>query len=206
MTQGSKVPCVVLAGGQSRRMGGGAKFLQEMGGRTLLDHIVARLRPQVGELVINSNIPLPDMDLPVLADVIPGHPGPLAGILTGLEYFAGSAVAGGGATHMLSVPADAPFLPHDLVARLGGAVGGHPRTIVMAYSADRIHPVVGLWPLALAADLRMALVEENLRKILVFAERYNLNSVRWSDDEGDPFFNVNRPEDLEAARERLARS
>ncbi|MAZ02636.1 MAG: molybdenum cofactor guanylyltransferase MobA [Sneathiella sp.] len=199
----TKFPCLLLAGGQSRRMGGGSKFLQELGGQTLLERIVETLRPQVGEIVLNMNADIPRdalPDLPVLKDSVSGFAGPLAGILTGLEHFS---VKDGTASHMLSVPTDAPFIPGNLVERLSEGLQGDKTTIVMAYSVGRVHPVVALWPIALAADLRKALTEENMRKILVFADRYNRVEIEWTEDEGDPFFNVNRPEDLEAARQRL---
>ena len=199
----TKFPCLLLAGGQSRRMGGGTKFLQELSGQTLLERIVKTLRPQVGEMVLNMNADTPRdalPDLPVLKDSVSGFAGPLAGILTGLEYFGAK---GGTASHMLSVPTDAPFIPGNLVERLSEGLEGDKITIVMAHSVGRVHPVIALWPISLAADLRKALTEENLRKILVFADRYNRVEVEWTEDEGDPFFNVNRPEDLEAARQRV---
>ena len=196
-------PCLLLAGGQSRRMGGGAKFLQELGGRTLLSRIIDTLRPQVTEMVLNMNMDIEDLaapDIPVLKDSVSGFAGPLAGILTGLEYFNEKNV---GVSHMLSVPTDAPFIPADLVSRLAAALDPRDDTIVMARSAGRVHPVVALWPLSLAADLRAALVGEDLRKILVFADRYTRVEIIWEDDEGDPFFNINRPEDLAEAEWRL---
>ncbi|MCF8465887.1 MAG: molybdenum cofactor guanylyltransferase MobA [Sneathiella sp.] len=196
-------PCLLLAGGQSRRMGGGAKFLQELRGRTLLSRIVDTLRPQVTEMVLNMNMDIEDIvspDIAVLKDSVSGFVGPLSGILTGLEYFNEKKVD---ASHMLSVPTDAPFMPADLVSRLAAALGPRDNTIVMARSAGRVHPVAALWPLSLASDLRAALVGEDLRKILVFADRYTRVEVTWEDDEGDPFFNINRPEDLAEAERRL---
>lgn len=201
MTEDTQLPCMILAGGLSRRMGGGAKFLEMLGEKTVLEHIIDRVHPQVGDILINSNMTLEGARFPVRSDVIEGHHGPLAGVLTGLEYFAEQ---GSKATHMLSIPADAPFIPEDLVERLVGGLSASPHSIVMACSMERIHPVIGLWPFALANDLRKAVVDEGLRKILVFAERYTLTSVRWSEEEGDPFYNINRPEDMEAARERMA--
>ena len=110
------------------------------------------------------------------------------------------------ATHMLSVPTDAPFIPADLVGRLASGIEGNTNKIVMANSVGRVHPVVALWPLSLAEDLRAALVEEDLRKILVFADRYPRSEVVWNESEGDPFFNINRPEDFEEAERRLSRA
>lgn len=198
-----KPPCLVLAGGQSRRMGGGAKFLEKLGDQTIVARILGTIAPQVGEIVLNSNMDpeaFADLPYPVAPDVVTGFVGPLAGVLTGLEYFTGRTDA----SHMLSLPSDAPFIPDDLVDRLQSALEGEgDDTIVMAQSVGRVHPVIGLWPMKLAGDLRAALVEEELRKILAFADRYTLKKVVWSVDEGDPFFNINRPEDLREAQSRI---
>ena len=200
----SNFPCLLLAGGLSRRMGGGAKFLQMLDGKTLLARIIETLQPQVSEFILNMNIEIGDAaptGIPVVKDSVAGFAGPLAGILTGLEYFQQKQVS---STHMLSIPTDAPFIPADLVSRLAAELEGSTRKIVMANSVGRVHPVVALWPIALAEDLRMALVDEDLRKILVFAERYDLTEVKWGEDEGDPFFNINCTDDLEAARLKLS--
>ncbi len=202
MSEGEKFPCVVLAGGLSRRMGGEHKFLKTLGGKSLLERILEVLVPQVGSILINSNSEVQDTKYPVCPDVVPGHLGPLAGILTGLKYFSEQ---GTSASHMLCVASDAPFIPDDLVARLKAGLSGNINSIAMAYSNSRIHPVISLWPFALTEALEEALVQEDLRKILVFAERYSLNSVEWPVEAGDPFFNINRPEDLAQAEARVQR-
>jgi molybdopterin-guanine dinucleotide biosynthesis protein A len=186
-------PCVILAGGLSRRMGGEHKFLKLLDGKPLLDHVIDAVKPQVSDLLINCNTEIDASSNPVRADIVGGNLGPLSGILTGLQYFQ---EAGTSATHMLCVPSDAPFIPSDLVDRLTEALSGNVYSIAMAYSDHRIHPVISLWPFSLLEDLRRALVEEDLRKILVFAERYSLRSAEWSIVGRDPFFNINRPEDL----------
>ncbi len=189
-------PCVILAGGLSRRMGGGHKFLKLLDGKPLLDHVIDAIKPQVSDILINSNSEIESVIYPIRADVVSGNLGPLSGILTGLQYFQD---VGTPATHMLCVPSDAPFVPADLVKRLSEALSGNIYSIAMAYSDHRIHPVVSLWPFSLLEDLRNALVTEDLRKILVFAERYSLRSVEWPVEGRDPFFNINRPEDLAKA-------
>ncbi len=197
------IPAVILAGGRSRRMGGGRKYLLELDGQTLLERTFACLRPQTTEILLNLNDPDGTVFSPEIAirpDCIGGFLGPLAGILTGLEYFAGRGLTEG---HMLSVPADTPFLPDDLVRRLLSNEIVDKETIVMARSGDRAHPVIALWPLAIARDLRMALRDEQIRKVLDFAERYPCLEVEWPVGNGDPFFNINRPEDMELARERV---
>jgi len=193
-----RLPGLVLAGGLSRRMGGGDKCLRAFGGATILDRIVARLRPQVSSIAINAN---GDAGLPVLADTVEGFAGPLAGILAGLRW---AAAAHPAATHMLSVASDAPFFPADLAARLlsGASAAGTP--LACAASAGQAHPVFGLWPVALADDLERAMREEGLRKVDAWTSRHGCAEVDFPFAGGiDPFFNVNRPDDLAAAEALL---
>ena len=198
---GCDVAAVLLAGGQSRRMGGGDKCLRSLGGRPLLAHVVERIAPQVDHLFLNANgdpSRFAGFDLPVVADVVPDFAGPLAGILTGLEW-ARDHVSG--CCWLVSVPTDCPFLPRDLVARLRAAVSGGAR-LASVTSGGQTHPVVGLWPLDIAADLRHALIDEGEHKIDRFTARYAVRLVDWPAVAIDPFFNANRPEDM-AAAERL---
>lgn len=192
--------CVVLAGGLSRRMGGGDKTLMDLDGRPMLAHVIDRLRPQVAAMALNANgeaARYEAFDLPVIADVVPDYAGPLAGVLTGLEWTARNHPD---CTHMLSVPADAPFLPADLLARLDDARLREGADIAVASSGGRTHPVCALWPVALAAKLRWAVVEEGARKIDAWTARFKVVQVDWPAAPLDPFYNVNRPDDLEEAR------
>ncbi|RYH06888.1 molybdenum cofactor guanylyltransferase MobA [Tropicimonas sp. IMCC6043] len=199
----ARIPGVILAGGQARRMGGGDKGLREIGGRTLLDHVIARLEPQAQPIALNANgdpARFAACGLPVLADPVAGFVGPLAGILAGLDWAAGL-----GATHVVSVAADTPFFPTDLVARLRGGLADAP--IVLAATPDpergrRRHPTFGLWPVALRDDLVRAL-ESGTRKVVQWTEAHAASEVVFDAPEGaDPFFNVNTPADLEIARRR----
>jgi molybdopterin-guanine dinucleotide biosynthesis protein A len=196
---------VLLAGGQSRRMGGGDKSLRELAGRTLLARIVERVRPQVGALMLNANgdpARFQAFGLPVAADAVGGFAGPLAGVLTGLEWALAHAP---GAAFVATFACDAPFVPEDLVARLARAVADEDADMACAASNGRDHPVFGLWPVRLAADLRHALVEEDIRKVDIWTARYRLARVTFAADPLDPFFNVNRPEDFTAAEALLER-
>ncbi|NYZ15684.1 molybdenum cofactor guanylyltransferase MobA [Azospirillum sp. RWY-5-1] len=195
---------VLLAGGLSRRMGGGDKCLRRLGGSTILERILATVRPQVGPLVLNANgdpARFAAYGLPVVPDVVEGFAGPLAGVLTGLEWAAEQAP---GCRWVASVATDSPFLPPDLVDRLLRAVETDGADIACARSAGRDHPVFGLWPVALAADLRRALVEEGVRKVAAWAGRHRLAVADFPAKPVDPFFNTNRPEDLEEARRMVA--
>lgn len=196
---------VLLAGGLARRMGGGDKCLQPLGGRTLLERAIERAAPQVGALLLNANgdpARFAAFGLPVAADAVAGFAGPLAGVLAGLEWARASRP---GAAWVVSVATDTPFFPRDLAARLLGAAEREGAALARAASAGRAHPVFGLWPVALAGELRRALVEEGLRKIDAWTARHRLATVEFPVGAVDPFFNANRPEDL-AEAERLLRA
>lgn len=195
---------VILAGGLSRRMGGGDKCLRELAGRPLLAHIVERVRPQVASLVLNANgdpARFSAFGLPVVADSVAGFAGPLAGILAGLDWTAALAPR---CKRMASFAADAPFVPRDLVARLVAAADAENADLACAASAGQAHPVFGLWRVDLREALRDALVREQIYKVDRWTARYKLVQVDFSSEPLDPFFNANRPEDLTAAERLLA--
>lgn len=195
---------LVLAGGLARRMGGGDKPLKTVGGVTILDRAIERMRPQCASLVINANgdpVRFAATGLPVVADDVPDFAGPLAGILAGLDFAAAHAPS---IEYVASVPGDCPFLPRDLVARLHEARQAQGTPLACAKSGDWRHPVVALWRVALRGDLRQAVVGEGLRKIEVWTARHGVALAEWPVTPVDPFFNVNTPEDVEAA-DRIAR-
>lgn len=199
---------VVLAGGLSRRMGGGDKGLAALGMTTMLDEVVRRLAPQVASVVLNANgdpARFARFALPVAADTVEGFVGPLAGVLAGMRWAQGNAPA---ATHVLSVSSDAPFLPADLAQRLFDALSSGGRRIAMAASGGELHPVIGLWPVALADDLEAAL-RAGARKVLAWTDRHGTVTVefpmlRAGTELVDPFFNANTPSELDEARRLLA--
>jgi molybdopterin-guanine dinucleotide biosynthesis protein A len=197
---------VLLAGGQARRMGGGDKALLALGGRPLIAHGIARLASQVSRLIINANGPperFAAFGLPVVADVVGGFAGPLAGILSGLEWARDHVPE---CRLVVTAPTDAPFLPDDLVARFVTARRAQEAEIVCAVSGRRTHPPIGLWPVALAGALRAAITGEEMRKVDRWTARYRVAQVAWPDGPDgaqDPFFNINRPEDLAEAERRL---
>jgi molybdopterin-guanine dinucleotide biosynthesis protein A len=194
---------LVLAGGLARRMGGGDKALLEIGGQTILNRVIARFGPQCTGLLLNANgdpARFARFGLPVVADDIPDFAGPLAGILAGLDWLAANEPR---LEWMASVPGDCPFVPRNLVPRLHQARMAEGTPLACAKSGDWRHPVAGLWPVALRSDLRRALTEEGLHKIEVWTGRHGVAIAEWPDKPVDPFFNVNRPEDL-ANAEALA--
>ena len=193
---------VILAGGLASRMGGGDKGLRMIAGRSILDRVIDRVRPQVGRLMINANgdpARFAVFGLPVIPDDLPDRPGPLAGILAALDH----AAAEGEVDFVLSVAADCPFLPRDLAARLQATLRLHDARIAVARSGGFAQPTIALWDVALRNDLRRALVEEGLRKIDAFTARYPTEGVEWPVTPYDPFFNANAPDDLSVA-ERIA--
>jgi molybdenum cofactor guanylyltransferase len=196
---------LVLAGGLARRMGGGDKAMIRIGGKTILERVLARLRPACVHMVLNANgdpARFASTGLPVVADSVPDFAGPLAGILAGLDWAAENAPH---LEWMASVPGDCPFLPEDFVARLHAVRAEEDKPLACAQSGDWRHPVVGLWPMALREDLRHAVVAEGLRKIEVWTARHGVAIAAWPDKPLDPFFNVNTPEDA-ATAERLVRA
>jgi molybdopterin-guanine dinucleotide biosynthesis protein A len=196
-------PGVLLAGGLARRMGGGDKPMRQIGGRTILARVIARLKPQCDGLILNANgdpARFAAFGLPVIADTVENFPGPLAGILASLDWAAANRPE---VEFILSAAADCPFLPRDLVARLHQARIAEGAQLAVAASDGQSHPVVGLWSVALREELRHALVVEDIRKIDRWTARYRLATVEWPAEPLDPFFNANTMDDI-AAAERLA--
>jgi molybdopterin-guanine dinucleotide biosynthesis protein A len=192
----------ILAGGLARRMGGGDKGLIRLGGRLVLDHVLDRLKPQVSQVMLNANgdpTRFAHYGLPVVPDSVEGFAGPLAGVLAGLEWARDNTQAEWVAT----AATDTPFFPVDFVTRMLAAIEAAGADMACAASDGRHHPVFGLWPVRLAADLRHALVEEDVRKVDLWTARHKLVAVEFATQPHDPFFNVNRPEDVEEA-ERIA--
>ena len=194
---------MLLAGGLARRMGGGDKPLTRIGGATILSRVIERMTPQCQRLILNANgdpARFADTGLPVIPDDVPDFAGPLAGLLAGLDW---AAVHAPEVAYVASVPGDCPFLPRDLVTRLHQARAASGQPLACARSGEWRHPVVGVWPVALRADLRHALTKEDLRKIELWTARHGVALADWPAAPVDPFFNVNTPEDA-AAAERLA--
>ena len=194
----------ILAGGLARRLGGGDKSLRTIGGRTVLARLIERLAPHVTRLIINANDDprrFEGFGLPIVADSLPGHPGPLAGVLAALEWSARSEPA---IEWVVTVPGDAPFLPADLVQRLHAARHREAATLACAASLGRTHPVAALWPVSIQNELRSAVVDRGIRAVGEFTADYSCAVARWDADPVDPFFNVNTPEDLAEAGRLVA--
>lgn len=206
----AEVTGVILAGGLSRRMGGGDKGLLDLAGKPMLGHVIERLAPQVTRLAINANgdpARFSAFGLPIVPDTVGGFAGPLAGVLAGMRWSAANAPS---ARAIVTAAGDAPLLPHNLVARLLAAVEGRSGAIALAQSAGELHPVIGLWPVALADDLEEQL-SKGLRKVLHWTDRHGTVPVpfpplRLGGVEIDPFFNTNTPQELDGLRAMLAKT
>jgi molybdopterin-guanine dinucleotide biosynthesis protein A len=199
MNAKENVAGLLLAGGKSSRMGGGDKCLRLLAGRPILAHIIERLEPQVSAVVINANgdaSRFAAYGLPVVADSIAGFAGPLAGVHAGLKWIGANRP---GVTHAVTVATDTPFFPLDLVDRLCAEARGE-LTLSVARSDEGVHPVIGLWPVAIAAAIEAFLKREQ-RKVGQFAQEQDAVEVYFPKVEIggtaiDPFFNINAPEDL----------
>lgn len=195
---------ILLAGGRATRMGGGDKGFKELGGTTILDRVITVLRPQCDALIVNANgdpARFAPYALPVVADDIEGFAGPLAGILAGLDFIAEHLPE---ITFAISAATDTPFLPSDLVDRLHQVRIAEKADLANATSGDAIHHVIGLWPVAIRAELRQALVDD-IRAVQRFTARYKVAHADWPVAPYDPFFNANAPEDLAEAERILLR-
>ena len=179
---------VILAGGESRRMGGG-KPLRVLAGRTLLDRAIDRARSWSDEVVVaaRDSAQLGGAEVKALIDP-PGLEGPLAGLASALRV---------ARPVVLTIPCDMPFLPDDLPDRLAAALPGH--RAALAASGGHVHPVCGLWRTDALANVR-GYAASGRRSLIGFAQSIGYAEVEWA---GNPFFNVNSPEQLAEAEARL---
>ncbi len=202
MSVSEPVAGILLAGGRSSRMGGGDKCLRMLGGRPILARIVERLKPQVSGMVVNANgdpSRFAPFGLPVVADSIAGFAGPLAGVHAGLEWVKANRP---GIRHAVTIATDTPFFPADLVQRFLAALKDTP-ALVVARSGEGTHPVIGLWPVTLAAELEASL-QRGMRKVGAWTEQHGAIEVSFPEVEVggrliDPFFNINQPDQLAEA-------
>ena len=199
---------VIIAGGQSRRMGGGDKGLLLLAGRPILAHVIHRLHPQVDRLALNANGDprrFSGFDLPVIADPIEGFAGPMSGVLAGMNW---ASRGHNGITHIITAAADTPFFPEDLVERLIAAAGHNNQCVVLAGSGGHRHPVFGLWPVAFRHDLATWMSHTETYKVLAWVQRHDnvVAEFPLHDKKSrrfDPFFNINTREDLDIAESYL---
>ena len=199
---------VLLAGGLSRRMGGGDKGLRPLGGKPVMQHAFERLKAQTDGIIINANgdpSRFAGFEATVVPDTISGFAGPLAGVLAGMRY---AAALENPPVFIVTGAADTPFFPNTLVERFLSEAKTN-ETIVLAGSNSRRHPVFGLWPVSLAEDLETWLSDEENRKVLAWVNQHpwamaEFEEPAFKDHDTDPFFNINTPEDFATAEQLLA--
>lgn len=202
VTDRDKIAGLVLAGGAGRRMDGTNKALVLLAGRPLIAHAIDRLAPQVAAIAISANRDAERFaifDCPILPDHDPRLLGPLAGILMGLRW-----AAGAGFSHLATAAADTPFSPVDWVERLAQERSDSQAAIALAASGGRVHPVFGLWPVALCDALAAHLEASDDRSVMAFARAQGMRQVAFAiDGSRDPFFNVNTPDELDRAHRMM---
>ncbi len=200
---------VLLAGGLNRRMHGQNKGSLLLTGQPLIEQVAQRAKPQVAELLLNSNTPLapniPNVFTATINDSLPDYPGPLAGILAAMQWCR---------THqphtqwLASFTVDTPFLPRSGIATLLKAATQVNAQYVCAASYGRRHPLFALWPIAQADALHDALVNQGIRKVQAWTDQFSTLEVDFTPTDAaqpDPFFNINTPEDLAEAEVLLGR-
>jgi molybdenum cofactor guanylyltransferase len=193
-------PAVIIAGGRASRMGGD-KALLPLQGKPLLAHVLDAVHPQCSDILLNVNTDIAYFEvfgLPMRPDVIADSKGPLAGLLTGMVW---ARLEHSAATHILSVPCDTPFLPGNLVARLHQALIESGSDIAVARDTERIHPVIGLWPVQLAALLADHLTGAAGRSVHGWLEKFAFCTATFA---ADSLRNLNTPNDHAGAEARLA--
>ena len=199
---------VLLAGGLSRRMGGGDKGLMPLGGKPVMQHAFERLKAQTDGIIINANgdpSRFTGFETTVVPDTISGFAGPLAGVLAGMRY---AAALDNPPTFIVTAAADTPFFPETLVERFLSEAKTS-ETIVLAGSNGRRHPVFGLWSVSLADHLETWLSNEEHRKVLAWVDQHFWAMAEFEEpafkvQDTDPFFNINTPEDFAIAEQLLA--
>ena len=202
------IPGIILAGGLSRRMGGGDKGLLELGEKSIIERVIDKISPQVSSLAININgdsSRFPDYELPIIPDSLQGYLGPLSGILAGMEW-----AFKNNYKYIATVAADTPFLPDNFIHSVYSLVKS--KNLNIGIAASRIfntndvfiHPTFGIWDVDLKDDLKNELVRDT-RKIMSWAKRFKLDYYHFNINNklSDPFFNINTPDDLEKAKYRL---
>lgn len=201
MEQKTDIAGVILAGGRSRRMGGGVKALADLAGQPMLQVVIDRIRPQVGSLVLSVERISPEwgpFGLEQVPDPRPGSHGPLGGLLAALDRAKQE-----GAAFLALVPCDAPFLPENLVPALEQAAATNARPVSVICYAGRIQPVFSLWSTGLTDRIREAVSNQQMAGFMQFLRVQEHAILDWPEQAQNPFFNINDPAALEQAQQRI---
>tara|TARA_Y100001970_G_C14097039_1_gene783290 strand:+ start:370 stop:990 length:621 start_codon:yes stop_codon:yes gene_type:complete len=190
----NKIAILLLLGGKSTRIGGGIKSLKKINNKKIIDIILATLKPQIDNIIINCNKKeksITKYDLPIVSDMKQGYLGPLAGIHAGMNWLTKNNPK---IDWLITIPGDSPFIPSNLVSCFDNTISSKSK-IILAKSNLKIHPVIGAWKIDLLKDLENH-INNGTRKILNWAEKYSMEFVNFSNKNYDPLFNINTKEDL----------
>ncbi len=196
----NNVCAIILTGGLSKRMGGENKTFKKFNNRIIFDRILNKVESQVGKIIISSNGDknlFNSYKIVVVADILKGFLGPLAGIHSGFKWLIDNEIK---CEWLATIPGDTPFIPDDLIEKLieKANLGNHK--IIIAKSFGKIHPTVGLWHISLYKNLEENIIKGK-RKILDWASNHSLKYLEFKGFKYDPFFNINYKEDIKKAEE-----
>ena len=187
----------IMIGGQSKRMGGGIKSLQEFNNKKIFDRILEKISPEIEKIIINCNSEekkFTKYKLPIFNDLKEGYLGPLAGIHSAMKWIIDFSPE---VKWLITLPGDTPFIPDDLVFQFKKKVSTNLK-IILVKSNNKIHPAIGLWNTDLFNSLDKAL-DLGTRKILDWAQLHPIEYLNYEYEKYDPFFNINTEEDLKEA-------
>ena len=199
MKSSESVVGIILAGGLARRMGGGDKCLLPLAGKTLLQRSVERAQPQVSQLLLNANgnsLRFARSRLPVVPDIFPNNPGPLAGIHAGLKWVKANTP---NTQWLVSFASDTPFFPTTLVEKLLESASENFNPLIIATSRLQTHPVFALWHISLLPKIETQLQTGDVPRLQDWVNSQTAAQVDFAGDGYDPFLNINTPQDLYSA-------
>ncbi len=195
-----KVCIAILAGGLSSRMGGGIKTLKTFNNKTIFERIFSKIKNQCNNIIVNTNeedFQFKKYNISIVKDLFLERVGPLGGLHACLKWLY---IKNKNIDWLVTVPADTPFLPDNLVEKLTKETNNGKYKIVMAKSNNKIHPIVGIWHSSLLDNLEKE-INLGTRKILHWAEKHSIKYVDFHNSNYDYFFNINYKEDILKAEE-----
>ena len=200
------IPCVILAGGKGKRMGGKEKGLINLLDRPLISYVLEKVSGKAAPIALNINTnfeKFKNFGYEILEDPLKGHLGPLVGILASLNWAKNIKQK-----WVLTLPCDTPFLPQNLIESLLKVKNENPDVdLVVAKSRGFNHPVIALWKTDNNLILKQA-IEEGIRKIDIFTSQLKTAHVNFDEideSKSDPFTNLNSPKDLIIAMQILGK-
>ena len=194
-----KIIFVILAGGESKRFGGGFKTLSKINGKSIFIRILEKLKKNEIEILINANQNHEEFQkskLPIIKDKKEGFLGPLAGIHSSISWCLKEYKD---KEWIFTVPSDTPFLPENLLDKFCNKLEQNIE-ILVARSNNKVHPVISMWNVNLLNSLEKELSQKN-RKIMTWVEKHNFDYVDFDYKIFDPFFNINTINDLKRAED-----